>query len=167
MARKRLTQDDLVDRVEIIDVLMNYAIGIDSRDWSRYRSIFADPVLLDFSSWSGNPPSSMSADDWVGGVRNTLSGFDGTQHMLTNPVVELDGDRATVTLYMNAHHYLKIDGEHNLQSIGGYYTHQMVRTDAGWLSEACKLTVTWEKGDRALFGIAAERWAAQSEAAGS
>jgi hypothetical protein len=166
MARNRLTQDDLIDRAEILDVLMDYAIGIDSRDWTRYRSIFTDEVKLDFSSWSGNAAAPMAADDWVAGVRDTLSGFDGTQHMLMNPVVELDGDRATVTLYMNAHHYLNIDGAHNMHSIGGYYSHHMVRTDSGWLSEACKLTVTWESGDRALFGIATDRWAAQSEAAG-
>lgn len=166
MARNRLTPDDLIDRAEIHDVLMDYAIGIDSRDWQRYRAIFTDEVELDFSSWSGNPASPMAADDWVAGVRDTLSGFDGTQHMLMNSSVDLDGDRATVTLYMNAHHYLNIDGAHNMHSIGGYYTHRMVRTDSGWLSEACKLTVTWESGDRALFGIATDRWAAQSEAAG-
>lgn len=167
MARERMTLDDLVDRAEIVDVLMNYATGIDSRDWPRYRSVFADEIELDFSSWSGNPPSTLAGDDWVAGVRGTLSGFDGTQHMLTNPVVELDGDRATVTLYMNAHHYLNIEGEHHLHSIGGYYTHRMVRTADGWRSAACKLTVTWEKGDRGLFGIAAERWAAKQDAAGA
>lgn len=167
MARKRLTQDDLIDRAEISDVLMDYAIGIDSRDWPRYRAIFTDEVELDFSSWSGNPAEPMAADDWVAGVRATLSGFDSTQHMLMNSLIELDGDRATVTLYMNAHHYLNINGAHNMHSIGGYYTHRMVRTDKGWLSEACKLTVTWETGDRALFAIAADRWAAKSETAGS
>ena len=167
MARTRLTQDDLVDRTELLDVLMDYAIGIDSRDWPRYRAIFTDQVEFDFSSWSGNPAARMPADDWVAGVCATLSGFDGTQHMLTNPVVELDGDRATVTLYMNAHHYLHIDGQHHMHSIGGHYVHQMVRTETGWLSEACKLTVVWESGDRALFGIAADRWSAQSATAAS
>lgn len=167
MARKRPTAEDLIDRAEINDVLMDYAIGIDSRDWARYRAIFTDKVELDFSSWSGNPAAPMAAEDWVAGVRNTLSGFDGTQHMLMNSVIELDGDRANVTLYMNAHHYLNIEGAHNMHSIGGYYTHRMIRTANGWLSEACKLTVTWESGDRALFAIAADRWAARSDAAGS
>lgn len=162
----RLSVADLVDRAEIVDVLMNYATGIDRRDWDRYRLVFAEEVELDFFSWSGRRPSTLAVDDWVAGVRGALSGFDGTQHVLTNPVVELDGDRATVTLYMNAHHYLNIEGEHNVHSIGGFYTHRMIRTAAGWRSEACKLTVTWEKGDRGLFEIAAGRWAEKSQASG-
>ncbi|MEP3450414.1 MAG: nuclear transport factor 2 family protein [Parasphingorhabdus sp.] len=157
MVTRNLTPEDLIDRAEIHDALMNYATGIDSRDWGLYRSLFTDDVEIDFSSWSGEPGGMMKADDWVAGVKTVLTGFDGTQHLLANEVITLKGDEAEVVPYMQAHHYLKIDGEHHLQSIGGYYRHHMIRTEDGWKSRSCKLTVTWEKGDRGLFEIATKR----------
>lgn len=163
---RHFSVEDLIDRAEILDVLMNYAIGIDRREWETYHSVFAEHVEIDFSSWSGRPPATVAVDEWVAGVRSALSGFDGTQHVLTNPVVDVTGDQANVTLYMNAHHYLNIEGEHNLHSIGGYYVHRMIRNATGWRSEACKLTVTWEKGDRGLFAVAARRWADRTRSDG-
>lgn len=157
MVQSKLTPDDLIARAEIHDALMTYATGIDSRDWVLYRSLFTDEVAIDFSSWSGDPGGVMKADDWVAGVKAVLTGFDGTQHLLSNEVITVSGDEAEVVPYMQAHHYLNIDGEHHLQSIGGYYRHLMVRTDDGWKSRSCTLTVTWEKGDRGLFEIATKR----------
>lgn len=154
---RSLTTDDLIDRAEIHDALMKYSTGIDCRQWDVYRSLFTDEVDVDFSSWSGDPGGTMKADDWVAGVRSVLSGFDGTQHMLTNIVITVDGDEAVVVPYMQAHHYINIDGEHHLHSIGGHYCHVMIRTENGWKSRSCTLTVTWEKGDRGLFETAIRR----------
>lgn len=160
MSTRSLTTEDLIDRAEIHDALMKYATGIDSRDWALYRSLFTDEIDIDFSSWSGDPGGKMKADDWVAGVQSVLNGFDGTQHLLANEVITLKGDEAVVVPYMQAHHYLNLDGEHHLQSLGGHYRHIMVRTEEGWKSRSCTLTVTWEKGDRGLFEIAAKRAAA-------
>jgi SnoaL-like domain len=157
MSTRNLTANDLIDRAEIHDALMTYATGIDSRDWTLYRSLFTEEIDIDFSSWSGDPGGTMKADDWVAGVKAVISGFDGTQHLLANEVITLNGDEAVVVPYMQAHHYLNLDGEHHLQSIGGYYRHLMVRTIDGWKSRSCTLTITWEKGDRGIFEIATKR----------
>ncbi len=152
-----MTHDDLIDRANITDHVLNYATGIDRRQWDLYRSIFADEVVLDFSSWSGDPASAMPADDWVAAVRATLEPFDATQHVLTNLVITLDGDCATCTCYMAAHHHLVIDGDRQMHSIGGYYVHDLKRAGDGWLIHKTQLNVTWEMGDRSLFELAAKR----------
>lgn len=152
-----MTHDDLVDRARITDHVLRYATGIDRRDWQLYRSIFADPLTIDFSSWSGEPAASMNADDWVAGVRATLEPFDATQHVLTNFVIDVDGADGTCTCYMAAHHHLVTGDLREMHSIGGYYVHKLRRAGDGWLIHATRLNVTWEMGDRILFEQAALR----------
>lgn len=152
-----MTHDDLIDRANITDHVLKYATGIDRHQWALYRSIFADEITLDFSSWSGDPASKTPADDWVAGVRATLEPFDATQHVLTNFVINLDGDSATCTCYMAAHHHLVVDGDRQMHSIGGYYIHELERAGDGWLIHKTNLNVTWEMGDRGLFELAAKR----------
>jgi hypothetical protein len=83
-------------------------------------------------------------------VRQTITGFDATQHFFANHSVEIDGDRAVDTCYMQARHQL--GAEH--YTIGGYSTGHMVRTPQRWRIASYKLTVTFSDGDRRLMGIA-------------
>lgn len=152
-----MTPEELVDRARITDHVLKYATGIDRHQWDLYRSIFADEIVMDFSSWSGQPAAPMAADDWVAGVRATLEPFDATQHVLTNFVVEVDGDTATCTCYMAAHHHLVTGDLREMHSIGGFYVHQIRRNGDGWLIHRTQLNVTWEMGDRGLFERAALR----------
>jgi 3-phenylpropionate/cinnamic acid dioxygenase small subunit len=152
-----LTVEDLIARAEIIDVAHAYATGIDRRDWRLYRSIFAEEVDLDFSTW-GAEPGRMSADAWTASVRQGLSGFTATQHVLSNHVITLQDDEATCVTYMQALHYLVSEGGSDMQTLGGFYTNRLRRTPAGWKIHGCTLTVTWMVGDRGLFTLARERW---------
>jgi 3-phenylpropionate/cinnamic acid dioxygenase small subunit len=136
----------LIDRAAISDTILAYATGVDGRDWALYRSIFTDMIDIDFSTWSGLK-TRMSADAWVAIVRATLSCFDATQHNITNHVITVNGDEADITANMIARHSFK--GE--LQSLGGFYTHHLLRASPGWKIAACKLVITWEQGDRTLF----------------
>lgn len=148
---------DLCERAKINDLVLRYATGIDRRDWKLYRSIFADHLTLDFSSWSGQPEDAMKADDWVAGVRMTLEPFDATQHVLTNFVIAVDGDSAACCCYMTANHHLVTGDLREMHSIGGYYDHRLRRDGDGWLIHRTKLSVKWEMGDRELFERAALR----------
>ena len=114
-----LTLETLIARAEISDVVNRYATGIDRRDWTLYRSIFADEVDFDFTTWSGGEPRRVKGDDWVAGVRDGLSGFDATQHLSMNHVHTIEGEDATCVSYMIALHYLVVDGDRQMQGLGG------------------------------------------------
>lgn len=43
----------LEDRQAVIDVVVQYATGVDRHDWALYASCFTDPCEFDVSSWSG------------------------------------------------------------------------------------------------------------------
>jgi hypothetical protein len=150
--------ETLTDRAAISDVVLRYATAVDTRDWALYRSVFTDPLTVDFASWSGDPELTMPVDEWVELVRKTLSGFDATQHLSSNHVISLTGDGARCVSYMVARHYLVEKGERLMHSIGGHYTNRLIRTGDDWKIQHCMLTVTWEMGDRQLFEIAAARF---------
>ncbi|MEQ8716789.1 MAG: nuclear transport factor 2 family protein [Acidimicrobiales bacterium] len=149
----------LLDRTRIVETVYRYATGIDLRDWELYRSIFAEQVTMDFSSWNGRPPVTLDADEWVADVVPLFEGLDATQHTLSQPIVEIDGDRATCTVYMKAEHFLWNDRGDDWHSLGGYYTDTLVRTDAGWRIDGVTLTVLWNKGNRGVLQLARERTA--------
>ena len=145
------------DRNAVTDTVYRYAWGIDTRDWALYRSIFADRVAIDFTSY--NPTSvaaEMAADDWVANLIPLFTGLDATQHTMTNPLVDIDGDTARCRMYMQAVHMLGDDPEPEF-TIGGYYDDQLVRTTNGWQLNAVTLTVTWRRGNPDIMRRARER----------
>ncbi len=141
----------LRDRVELEDVMNRYAAAIDLRDWARLRTVFADgEIEADFTSMGVKQVFRGPAEEWVERVRQSIVGFDATQHFFANHAAEIDGDRAVDTRYMQARH--KLGDAH--YTIGGHYTSRMVRTAAGWRIAGYRLSVTFSDGERRLMGIA-------------
>jgi hypothetical protein len=141
----------LLDRMELEELMNRYAMSIDGRDWARLRTVFVDgEIEADFTSMGVKQPFRGPADAWVARVRQTITGFDATQHFFANHSAEIDGDRAVDTRSMQARH--QIGDAH--YTIGGHYTGHMVRTPAGWRVARYALTVRFHDGDRRLMGIA-------------
>jgi hypothetical protein len=158
---------DPADFMAICDLKYRYAAGIDLRDWALYRSIFDDRVYIDFSSYNGRPASNMSADEWVAGVQPLFTGLAATQHSMTNPRVEVAGNRATLRMYMQAEHVLDHDDPSAWFAIGGFYTDEAVRIANGrsaddqsshrWKLSSVTLTVWWRRGRPEIMAQASER----------
>jgi hypothetical protein len=151
-------------RQAVVDVVVQYATGVDRRDWSLYGACFTDPCEIDFSSWTGRPGGVVSRDDWVKRVRSTNGNFDATQHMSTNHVVTFaTDDEATCVSYVQAQHWFSAErlaalGQSSPAprwcTVGGYYTNSLVRSDGGWQIRRCELNVKWITGDRTVFDLA-------------
>ena len=50
------------DQLAVAQTIYRYAVGIDTKDFALYRSIFADEVSIDFSSYNGGAASVMNGD---------------------------------------------------------------------------------------------------------
>ena len=100
----------LVDRQAIVDVVVQYATGVDRRDWELYAACFTDPCEFDFSGWRGQPVLVTSPADWTAKVRATNGNFDATQHLSTNHVISFAStDEATCVSTMHAQHWYSAD----------------------------------------------------------
>ncbi|MBP0017415.1 MAG: nuclear transport factor 2 family protein [Cyanobacteria bacterium SBLK] len=82
-----------------------------------------------------------------------MPGFDATQHIITNTLVNIDGSEAEAIAYVRATHRL---GD-RFWIVGGYYTYQLEQQKRGWKIRSLKLTAQYEKGDRALLQQAGDR----------
>ncbi len=145
------------DFLEICDLRYTYATGVDNRDWGLYRSIFCDRIRIDFSSYNARPAAEMAADDWVAGLRPLFHGLAATQHSMTNPRLTGDESRATLTMYMQAEHFLDHDDPDAWFTIGGYYTDDVRRVDGAWRIAGTTLTVLWRRGDPDIMITAAAK----------
>ena len=77
--------------------------------------------------------------------------------MFYNPLVTIAGDTADISIYVQAEHFLtNADGD-NWFTLGGYYSDRLVRDDSDWRICAKKLVVTWNRGNRHVMTLAAER----------
>ena len=145
------------DKLEVAETIYHYALGIDTKDFDLYRSIFADQVEIDFSSYEGSSvvePSLLAGDQWVRRVQPLFVGLAATQHTMTNPLAVIDGDSATCRMYMQAHHVYEPDKDDSWFTIGGYYDDTLVRdaeSPTGWKLTSVKLTVLWRKGEESIM----------------
>lgn len=162
-------------RVSIDRLVVDYARGIDDRDWQLFRTVFAATCDVDFRSWSGAAPATMDADLWVQAMRSVLGGFDATQHLVTNlRVGELDwtpAGLATVvaTHEVQAQHWFDGDtmagfdrpNEPAWCTLGGQFTNRYAAVPEGdgwrWTIAACRFGLRWRIGDESLFDLARRR----------
>jgi SnoaL-like domain len=143
---------DPADKLAVAETLYRYAAAVDRRDWALYRSLFTDSVTIDFSSFDPDlRPRVLRADDWVAGLVPLFTGLAATQHTMTNPLAAVDGDAATITMSMQAHHVHDPDDPASWYTVGGYYDDTLARDGSRWLLTGVCLTVTWRAGDPAIM----------------
>ena len=141
------------DRLQVVDTVYRFAAAIDTRDWAGYRALFTDDITIDYSSYRPGSAGRMAADEWVARATRLFPGLDATQHCLFNPRATIGVDGATCESYVRAEHAL--DGA--LYTIGGRYTHGLIRTAGSWRINHVALRVAWTQGDPAVLEQARQR----------
>ena len=130
----------LIDRAEITDLLTRYATAVDNRDWELYRSVFTPDAHIDYTSAGGIKGSVDELARWLG---DALALFEVTQHLIANVEIEVEGDQATArAMFFNP---MKVPRQ-PLWTIGGWYSHKLVRTGEGWKSRELIETSSWTDG---------------------
>ena len=123
-----------MDRFEIIETMNKYAIGIDTKDYLLFRSIFLDDVkvkvIFDPNWREEGEVSFNSKEDWVAYVKESIDQYRATQHMLGNPMINFDGEIAVVRTDLQATHYY-IDNPEVKTVLWGFYETHMVK-DQNW-----------------------------------
>jgi len=137
-----------LDREAATAVVLSYADALDSRDWSAFRSLFCDELMIDYGA-IGSIFGLITADAWTDRCR-LLEGFSSTAHRIHNLRVTIVGDRATVSSIVDAAHFAEVDGEQISGDLIGRYTH-MLHRDSGWKIAGVALDVIGHPAGRAAF----------------
>ena len=136
----------LADRIRIIELVNQFGMAIDLRDWESFRRLFTNSVEFDYSS-IGETAGRLQLDDIVNTARRDLGGFQATQHIITNHQVKLLNNDATCYAHVRAQHFLPNDRGKPTFEMGGYYTVGLVRTDSDWKiqrSSVLRALVSWQ-----------------------
>ena len=144
-----------VDKMSIVQLINQFGRALDLRDWKTFRNLFADSVEFDYSA-IGDVAGTLSPDDIVNNARKNFSGFEATQHLITNHIVEVAGEKASCHAHVRAYHFLPNDKVKPRLEIGGYYTAKLVHLEEDWKIKQWKFSVLWISGDEELFELAKE-----------
>ena len=137
-----MSEQLVADRIALQDVMLNYAMGLDERDYDRYRSCFADDVqILDFG-----PDPIYGADAWLEYVKKALDQYDATQHMLSPQLATVNGDTAHTRTDVQALHYLK-EPAGSTFTLWATYETDMQRIDGAWKINKHRLVARGTKSE--------------------
>ena len=136
----------LVDERALIRIVDQIDRAVDAQDWKRARGYFAERVRVDFSSLSGQPETTIPADDLIAGWAGNLKGNKTSLHLRTNHDIAINGDRATVK--SNGYAWNRMEGNGDpLWEVWGTYTAEMGRGNDGWEVDAFAFHKTHERGN--------------------
>ena len=130
------------DRFAIADVMSSYALALDTKDYPLLRSLFAVDVevvmTFDSNSTDGGEIKLTGIEAWTEFVEEALDGTRASQHLLGNPTITFNGERAIVRTNLQATEYYK-DANKPKTTLWGFYETHMVR-DKDW--KITKHTIT-------------------------
>lgn len=133
------------DRIEIDDLITSYTRAVDTLDWPRFDAVFTTDATIDYTASGGIKGTRDEVRDWLAEM---LPMFSTMQHYVCQKEVALDGDQATVRVYlMNPMAIAQPDGSAWRMEVGGYYLHQLVRTPDGWRSRELVEEIAWDRKD--------------------
>jgi 3-phenylpropionate/cinnamic acid dioxygenase small subunit len=112
----------------ITDVLVRYATGIDTKDWGLFRTCFTADVHADYGDGVGSWTDVDGITEYMTVMHQDMVD---TKHMLSNFVIELDGDTASASTYVHAVLVVTHDPLTWFEPVGRYED-RLVRTPDGW-----------------------------------
>lgn len=134
----------LADRVEVEDLILQYARDVDTKSWRSFELLFIDDCEVCYPSDDG-PMRIAGRSELARFAEDALSGFPRTHHLMGNLQVSITGDTAKSTHYLQATH-VRGGNREDHWDLGGWYQAEYVRTPAGWRFARLELDNVWEAG---------------------
>jgi SnoaL-like domain len=121
--------EELADRLAVQDVMIRYATSCDRRDMDEYGACFAEDAVITGFGGTGGDIHGRKA--WVDYVAKALTRFSGTQHLLGNQRVWLNGSTAKLQTSVQATHFLADRPGTTLTLFATYYD-DLVKRNGVW-----------------------------------
>ncbi|MCW1382551.1 nuclear transport factor 2 family protein [Novosphingobium sp. KCTC 2891] len=134
---------DLAARRDIHDALCRYMRGQDRLDPVLHRSAFHDDAWVDCGLMNG------SADEFVSFAQGFLADIEGSQHIIAQAQISVDGDKASGEVYFYAWHRTVEDGEPKDLIVAGRYIDEYACRNGDWRIVRRKELVDWARTDPA------------------
>jgi 3-phenylpropionate/cinnamic acid dioxygenase small subunit len=133
----------------ITAVLVAYATAIDTKDWDLFRTLFSTDCEFKIGRRRFH-----GIDELTEHMRVLHDQLDGSRHHLGNFVIEVDGDSARATTYLDG---LLVQRDHPdgpMVRVTGSYEDDLRRESGRWLIARRKFWFLWSEGNARLLAPA-------------
>ena len=138
---------ELIAKEAIRGALCRYMRGQDRLDPVLHRSAFHDDAWIDCGLMSG------TADEFVAVAQGFLADLEGSQHIIGQCDIAVDGERASGEIYFFAWHRVREDGEPKDLSVAGRYVDEYACRDGDWRIVRRREIIDWARTDPAADGF--------------
>jgi ketosteroid isomerase-like protein len=136
----------LLDERDIGRVCLAYADALDQKDWPALRQCFVADAVADYEGIG----TFRGIDAIIERASRGLRHLDRSQHIVTNVLVDVEGDTAVSSCYLQAQHVRSGTSGGDTFIIAGRYADRFVRAAAGWRIEHRRLEIWWTGGNPAV-----------------
>lgn len=123
------------DYIDVLNVVHQDFQLCDAQDFAGERALWADELTLDFGGVNPEAEGTVPAERLQVSWEHQLGPLDLTQHMMSNEIVTIDGDEASVSYGLQSLHYLAALGESSDLNSWTHYgrgTHGLRRIEGTW-----------------------------------
>lgn len=126
-----LSLEEISDRLEIQQLLVDYSTAIDNRQFDDLDAVFTADAYIDYRAMGGIDGRYPEVKAWLAEV---LPNFPAYSHMLGNLSITFSGDTATSrVICFNPMVLGGSDGaDKQVLFCGLWYDDEFIRTEAGW-----------------------------------
>lgn len=134
---------ELTDRNEITDLVSRLGLWLDEKRFDEAPSIFTEDAAAQTPGGAVQGIALVAEQ-----ARRNHATVEQTQHIITNVLIDLDGDHATVqaNLLVTFAYHANTPGPHF--TLGARYRFEAVRTPQGWRLSQVQITPVWASGTR-------------------
>jgi hypothetical protein len=131
---------ELTDRTAITDLVSRLGAWLDEMRFDDPQSLFTDDVTV---ATAGG--QAQGIDRVVAQARRNHD-VERLQHVITNVLIDLDGDRASVGANLTVTFVPRADDPASQFALGERYRFQAARTAQGWRLSRVEISPVWRSG---------------------
>ena len=146
-----MNETQVADKLELTELANKLFMFTDALEWDKLvAEVFAEEVLLDMSSASGDAPQTLTpkaiCDMWQQG----FAGLHAVHHQAGHYLITVNKNAAEIYAYAVATHYKRSAARGNTRTFVGSYDLKAIRSVAGWRLSQFKYNLKYMDGNLSL-----------------
>jgi ketosteroid isomerase-like protein len=133
------------DVIELNQLVYRYAAAVDACDVAAFIAVFSpDARFRVYQTDAETPSIDLTGHAQLASIPDTMRKmYRRTAHMMTNPLVDIDGDRATGTVLCTARHLGSDPRDQRVLTVMIRYVDCYVKQDGAWRISDRQIRFLW------------------------
>ena len=124
-----MTLQEISDRMEIQELMVEYSYAIDTRDWDALDDVFTPDAVIDYMEMAGFKGNLAETKAFLANAM-TREKIPNCQHIISTSKIKIEGDRAHGNRFARTRWWWIRNG--HVMLLGLWYIDEFVRTPKGW-----------------------------------